>query len=313
MMNLYLSLFLLTVTSIIVSHGFAPAPAQTNTIKPSCLKLSKSSTTLDTSNLEITKDGIYICKEMPPALPEKLKNTYFLLRHGQSFGNVEGVISSARSLATSEKHGLTPLGYEQGRASSKHLLDLIKSIQEDEGVDEKNNKSKKLYFYSSPFSRARQTADACLEGLSQEQNTIIAEELNIDIQKDMIIEDGLMERFFGSLDDAAIHTYNYVWPVDMVDPTNVAFEVESVAAVSTRLHETILKIEKSSIHNDSGDIVVLTSHADVLQICQLYACGAENVGMFSSYRFTNGEVRLMGRSVDILPEPQPLEPPEKES
>ncbi len=95
----------------------------------------------------------------------------------------------------------------------------------------------------------------------------------------------------------------------MFDPTHVAFEVESVAAVSTRLRETIMKIEESETHQNGGDIIVLTSHADVLQILQLYACGAENVGMFSSYRFKNGEVRLMGRSVSTLPEPQPLEPP----
>ena len=55
--------------------------------------------------------------------------------------------------------------------------------------------------------------------------------------------------------------------------------------------------------------VVLTSHADVLQISQLYGCHAPNVGAFSSYRFGNGEVRAMKRTPDSLPEPSPLEPP----
>ncbi len=96
----------------------------------------------------------------------------------------------------------------------------------------------------------------------------------------------------------------------MYDPTHRAFDVESVAAVSTRLREVILKIEESDLHSDSeGDIICLTSHADVLQIMQLYASGAKNVGCFSSYRFGNGEVRRMGRSTDTLPEPQPLAPP----
>ncbi len=91
----------------------------------------------------------------------------------------------------------------------------------------------------------------------------------------------------------------------MYDTTHTAFEVESVAAVSTRIRESITDID--SKHKD--DIIVLVSHADVLQITQLYAAGAENVGSFSSYRFTNGEVREMARTVDSLPEAQPLEPP----
>jgi hypothetical protein len=33
--------------------------------------------------------------------------------------------------------------------------------------------------------------------------------------------------------------------------------------------------------------------------------------MFSSYRFGNGEVRRMGRDVESLPEPVPLEPPKR--
>lgn len=267
-------------------------------------QVSSLHATIETKELEVTKDGVYICTEMPPPLPENLKNTYYLLRHGQSWGNVEGVISSARSLATSEKHGLTPLGYEQGFDSSTDMLELIRTNKEESDTG-------KVYFYSSPFSRARQTAEACLDGLSSDENQKTVEDLKLDIQIEMIIEDGLMERFFGRLDDAAIHTYAYVWPVDMFDPCHVAFEVESVAAVSTRLRETILKIEESTVHEEGGDTIVLTSHADVLQIMQLYAAGAENVGMFSSYRFKNGEVRLMGRSVDVLPEPQPLEPPKR--
>mmetsp|Transcript_17659 Transcript_17659/g.20105 ORF Transcript_17659/g.20105 Transcript_17659/m.20105 type:complete len:320 (+) Transcript_17659:70-1029(+) len=313
---------ILIATSLLLLNfvrGFNTFQRYPMTINPNTKSRIRSSVTALSSNeisseseLEKTKDGVYICKEMPPSLPADLKNTYYLLRHGQSWGNVEGVISSARSLATSEKHGLTPLGYDQGRASAKELLKLVQQkVQKSEVSD---NKPKRVFFYSSPFARARQTAEACLEGLSFDDNKKTASELNLNIQDDMIIEDGLMERFFGNLDDQAIHTYAYVWPKDMLDPLHVGFEVESVAAVSTRLRETILKIDQSPVHdstddNSEGDIVILTSHADVLQIMQLYAAGAENVGKFSSYRFTNGEVREMGRTVDTLPEPQPLEPP----
>ena len=261
----------------------------------------------ESSQYEVTKDGVYVVDKMPERLSE-LKMKYFLLRHGQSEGNVEGVISSARSLATSSKHGLTPLGYKQGKNSASNLLTLIES--QKEGSKSPN----KVYFYSSPFSRAKQTAEACLDGIFSEENQLKSEELGLDIQKNIIIEDGLMERFFGDLDAKPLSTYGYVWPIDMKDPTQTGYNVESVAAVSTRLREVVMKIEESDLHkNGDGDFVVLTSHADVLQIMQLYASGIDNVGEFSSYRFGNGEVRYMGRTPDVLPEPQPLEPPKEDA
>ena len=149
--------------------------------------LSTSSTEED--KITVTDNGVYIVKSMPPPIPS-LRNTYYLLRHGQSWGNVEAVISSARSLATSEKHGLTPLGYEQGRESAKNLIEMIASDNQ-EGDNEKN---KRVFFYSSPFARARQTAQACLEGLAQEENKKKANELGLDIQTNVILEDGIMER-----------------------------------------------------------------------------------------------------------------------
>lgn len=233
---------------------------------------------------------------MPKGLPE-LKNSYYLLRHGQSTANVAGIISSARSLAGSTKHGLTELGWSQGYTSAKPLLKLI---------NQDGNTGKKLFFYSSPFARARQTAEACLQGLSEECEEEINDN-NLEIMKDISIDDGLMERYFGRLDGLALMTYAYVWPVDLFDPTHTAFEVESVSEVATRVGKAILRIEDKH----EGDVIVLASHADTLQITQLYAANAPNVGAFSQYRFANGEVRSMLRTPEALPEPEPLKPPER--
>jgi hypothetical protein len=134
------------------------------------------------SSMTKSNHGIYIVDKMPDPLPFPLKMNYYLLRHGQSWGNVEGVISSCRSLATSDRHGLTPLGYEQATASAKSLLSFIMNEKKHEG---------RIYFYSSPFARARQTAQACLEGL---KDTIMGNDTNLDIHDDVIIHDGLMER-----------------------------------------------------------------------------------------------------------------------
>ncbi|KAL7472549.1 hypothetical protein ACHAXS_012931 [Conticribra weissflogii] len=269
---------------------------------------------------------IPILTTMPEPLPP-LCNYYYLLRHGQSTANVEGIISSARSLARSAKHGLTPLGQEQGREAAASLIDLIADdvllgncdgTGSDEGSNDAGSilgkSTKRVYFYSSPFARAKETALKCLEGMSE--TTEVAkkiEELGLDVQDDVMLVDGLMERYFGRLDGKEVRkslaTYAYVWPVDMFMPTHTAFDVESVAAVSTRIRSTLLDID--SRYPNGGNHIVLTSHADVLQITQCYAAGLENVGMFSQYRFGNGEVRKMGRDVGSLPEPVPLQPPKR--
>lgn len=248
---------------------------------------------------------------MPEPLPEDLKHSYYLLRHGQSTANLAGIISSARSLAYSEKHGLTPLGWEQGRKSAEQLTHLISKNNDigDEG------KSRTVYFYSSPFARAHQTAQACMETLVKNLETD-GNKLHLDVKSDEIyMEDGFMERYFGRLDAMPLETYAYVWPVDLFDPTHNAFEVESVSEVATRIRAALLNIDER-VTNDIGNederaVVVVASHADTLQITQVYAAGAKNVGTFSQYRFGNGEIRYMDRSTDSLPEAAPLKPPKR--
>jgi broad specificity phosphatase PhoE len=241
-----------------------------------------------------------IVDKMPEALPENLKNKYYFLRHGQSTANIAEIISSSRSLAYSTKHGLTSLGYDQGRASAELLLDILEGEQTKAGD--------RVVFVSSPFARAKQTAEACLDGLrgddkSQQRIT----RMGLHIEEDIVMENRLMERYFGRLDDEAIYTYAYVWPLDAFNVTHTAFDVESVAAVCTRLSQVVERLESEY----DGHHIVWVSHADVLQIGQLYAANAENVGTFSSYRFRNGEVRAMKRTPDSLPQQFPLEAPKR--
>ena len=240
-----------------------------------------------------------VVTNMPPPIPGDLKNKYYFLRHGQSTANVAEVISSARSLAYSEKHGLTVLGYEQGKASAEQLLNALEA--------EKILAGEKVIFVSSPFARAWQTAEACLDGLAEKENQARVENMGLDISTEIIVENRLMERFFGRLDNEAIYTYAYVWPLDMFNVTHTAFDVESVAGVCTRLSQVIERFEAEYIDHH----IVWVSHADVLQIGQLYGANVENVGLFSQYRFKNGEVRAMKRTPDSLPEPVPLEAPNR--
>ena len=140
-----------------------------------------------------------IVSAMPDPIPENLRNRYYFLRHGQSTANVAEVISSSRSLAYSDKHGLTAFGYEQGKESATQLLDALES----EGAASGD----KVIFVSSPFARAHQTAQACLDGLAEEENVKRAQKLGVDISTDIILENKLMERYFGRLDNEAIYTY----------------------------------------------------------------------------------------------------------
>ena len=240
-----------------------------------------------------------IVDKMPDPLPTDLKNQYYMLRHGQSTANIAEIISSSRSLAYSEKHGLTAFGYEQGKDSANELLDIL----EKEGAS-----GQKVVFVSSPFARAKQTAEACLDGLmGSDENKARIETMGLAVDDNIALDHGLMERYFGRLDADRIYTYAYVWPMDRIDVTHTAFDVESVAAVCTRLSQVVDRCEKEY---DNAHIVWV-SHADVLQIGQLYAANAENVGLFSSYRFKNGEVRAVKSTPDSLPDPVPLEAPKR--
>ena len=233
---------------------------------------------------------------MPEPLPAALKHKYYLLRHGQSTANVAGIISSARSLAYTDKHGLTPLGYEQGKSSAQQLLLLLQKQAKP---------GERVVFVSSPFARARQTAQACLDGLDEDDLKKVLKECGLEVSTDIELEDRLMERYFGRLDNEAIYTYAYVWPVDRINVTHTAFDVESVAAVATRLRQVVEDQEARFLEKTH---IVWVSHADVLQIAQVYAADYDNVGSFSSFRFGNGEVRAMKQDADSLPEPSPLQP-----
>ena len=274
-------------------------------------------TTADKDHIEQVRNSMpTVVDGMPGYLEaDKLQNEYFFLRHGQSTANVAEVISSSRSLAYSERHGLTELGYDQGFQSATKLLDVLEEQMSKKTAPQSQDSTtkKKLVFISSPFARARQTAEACLDGLLRRSTGAEdiegrIQKLGLDVQDEVLIEDLLMERYFGRLDNEAIYTYSYVWPLDKFNVTHTAFDVESVAAVCHRWHDLIEKIE--SVFEDC--YIVLTSHADVLQIGQLYAAHADNVGAFSSYRFTNGEVRPMAvAQPNTLPDPVPLDPPKR--
>ena len=232
---------------------------------------------------------------------------YYLLRHGQSTANVAEVISSDRyTLSYTEKHGLTELGKQQATASAQSLLRHMLLLQENHPNHPNHHHHHRLIFVSSPFARARQTALACYHGI---QDLILPtsntgghhHNIVLEIRPSILIHNALVERYFGIYDNDILDTYGYVWPLDQINVTQTVNEVESVAAVATRISTFLRHMDQyimthydddnnkddddNMITTTTTNHVVLVSHGDVVQIAQLYAANVSNIGEFSSYRF----------------------------
>jgi broad specificity phosphatase PhoE len=243
--------------------------------------------------------------------PTTLRNKYYGLRHGESEANLEGIISSDPGRGTTI-HGLTATGKTQSRRAATALI---------ETVGRENLLGDNCVFLTSDFTRARQTAAETILALNHllsfEEAPFAAAlpsattlttttQRGTYADKDLyagrphpavVINTSLRERYFGQLDQQVLMWYNKVWPVDKVDAQNVRFGVESVQQVCERVSSLVLEMEA----RHSGKHIVLTSHADTLQIMQMFLSGTDP-RQFSSYRFKNGEVRDMER----LPPPSPM-------
>ena len=234
----------------------------------------------------------------------KVRSRFFVVRHGQSFANVANIISSNFTINTNEEvrqHGLTSVGEGQAVQAGIHLHEQISTSTPSSSVHD-------VAFYSSPFHRAFETAeiairslDAACESAKPSSSPLLA------LHEDLYIDDDLSERNFGRLCMTDIDNYAYVWPVDRLDSTHNAFDVESVSDVATRCIKFIERVDSMC---DEDTINVIFGHADTLQIMQAVCSGLENIGEFSSYRFKNGEVRELFLP---LPAPVPLEKPDRQS
>jgi len=162
---------------------------------------------------------------------KELENNYFLIRHGHSKANEQGLIVSNPETGT-VKYGLTDNGKKQIQAAAA-------------GFSEKND----LVIYSSDFLRTRETAE------------ILKETLSADNVKYTPL---LRERFFGFYDGLDDKQYNEVWQNDRNDENNKVNSVESPRQVSNRVESLISNIEtKYSKKN-----IIIVSHGDCLQIMQ---------------------------------------------
>lgn len=167
--------------------------------------------------------------------PSKLRNTYFIVRHGKSIANEQGIIVS------DPRQGI--LGYsltEQGRIETRKSAEKTK----ERGILDGST-----VIFSSDFARTKETAE------------IFADVLET---KDVIFAPKLRERSFGRWETTHSANYQKVWEADRDDHTHQDQGVESVADVLKRVISLIQELEERYV----GQKILLVSHGDVLQILQ---------------------------------------------
>lgn len=159
-----------------------------------------------------------------------LKNSYYILRHGQSLANIDKIIVS------DPENGLT--GYGLSDIGKLQVADSVAACQDLNG---------QTIIYSSDFLRTRQTARIAAEKLKAVHEIRFSKLLR--------------ERFFGSWELTADSNYQRVWDDDPLGqpPKN---NVESVDSVLKRALLCLEQIEAN--HLDQR--ILLVAHGDTLQI-----------------------------------------------
>mmetsp|Transcript_52737 Transcript_52737/g.60613 ORF Transcript_52737/g.60613 Transcript_52737/m.60613 type:complete len:252 (-) Transcript_52737:169-924(-) len=189
----------------------------------------------------------------PDAVPvdhDVLKHRYVIMRHGFSVPNEARRIVSSMELGSRESYGLTPVGQQQ---AAKSAVLLANSLLRDESL----TPSRPVVIFSSPFSRALQTANIARDTLVKH---------GVGVQGSVRVCPQLRERFFGDLDGLSDENYARVWAKDAADGDHqTAFNAESCLSVWLRVHQLIQLLE-ACIPDPST--VILVSHGDTLQITQ---------------------------------------------
>lgn len=162
-----------------------------------------------------------------------LSNRYFIMRHGHSIGNQQGIIVSHPENGCTG-YGLSDMGIGQVQAS----------LQQGHHLDENT------IIISSDFRRALETAEISRRRLDS------ALAVATDIR--------LRERNFGELELGPDSAYQAVWQQDQDNADSDFRAVESANQVMARVTALIADLETRYL--DAS--LLLISHGDALQILQ---------------------------------------------
>ncbi len=164
----------------------------------------------------------------------KLRNRYFVMRHGESEANVLGVAvgDPERGVAA---FGLTARGRQQAVEAAK----AIKRIQTTPSSD--------VEILASDFRRTRETAE------------LVASTLDSSIP--VRLSQGLRERSFGDLEGKQLKTMEPMLRAQGIQEVIRRFRCERAESVQQRMVRVVLKAEKECCQKT----LLLVTHADPIQ------------------------------------------------
>ena len=192
------------------------------------------------------------------------RNSYLIMRHGQSEANAQGVVVSDPKIGC-EGFGLTQWGSEQVISSA-------------------------LAYKGETFSQI-----ICSDFLRTDQTAqLTAKTLNLAAPEQEI---GLRERFFGCWDGKSDKHYQDVWDLDHSTGQSVASGVESVDSVLQRGLKVLEKLEKKY----QDQVILLVSHGDMLQILRTAFVGEIPQQHRSLCHHETAEIRHLVSQGDPLP------------
>ncbi len=167
----------------------------------------------------------------------RLKNRYFVMRHGQSMANLQGLIVSTAENGVSS-YGLSNTGKQQVRESV-----LASQLLDSDSISD-------IQIISSDFKRARETAEIAAKILKTKQA--------------VFLDSKLRERNFGDLELTSDKNYQKTWADDAINSSHTNNNVESADAVMQRVTSLLVTLEEQY----TARIFLLVAHGDTLQILQ---------------------------------------------
>jgi probable phosphoglycerate mutase len=164
-----------------------------------------------------------------------LRNSYYLMRHGQAIPNVRGLIISDPATGTLPRYGLSAAGRRQAEAAAREAA--------------RSGLGAATLIVSSDFSRAAQTARIVRRILGAAP---------------VIADPALRERYFGPWEGTSTAGYERVWAADAASDGLQAAGAEPAGAVLDRMTALVARLEREHCGRD----ILLVSHGDPLQILQ---------------------------------------------
>ncbi|KAI8815571.1 histidine phosphatase superfamily [Fimicolochytrium jonesii] len=174
--------------------------------------------------------------------PPRLKHRCFIVRHGQSIANVQGLIVSDPAVGCHD-FGLSEVGVEQALEAGRALKTLL--TQSATPVTA-------LTIHTSDFLRTLQTAHHLASELVPFPVTVTS-------------TPALRERAFGDYNHTSVAHYNDVWAHDAARVCDAQTGVESPEDVRRRAVAFVMQADEDA---GEGEVCVFVGHGDTLQILQ---------------------------------------------